>query len=129
MGRNTIDVVRDYLIDSIKNSSEEVIKPNLAPLTLESIVFKYMNEERTEKTFALPFDLISRIDFTDISFDDFNCEGVDFSNLHNVTIIPSNVYGKSLKNAILIGVNINGSLDNIDIEGTIFENEKTKIKK
>ena len=129
MNRNTIDVIRDYLIESIKNSEEEVIKPNLAQLTLESLLFKYLNDERTEKTFALPFEILTRIDFTGISFDDFNCEGIDFSKLHNVTIKPSNVFKKSLKNAILIGVNIDGSLDDINIEGAIFEKGKEKIKK
>lgn len=128
MSKNTIDVIREYLIDSINNSDEGVIKPNLALLTLESLLFKYTNEERTKKTFNLPSDILSRIDFTGVSFDGFDCEGVDFSALHNVTIVPNTVFNHSLKGSILIGVTIDGSLEGIDVTDTIFEKEKSKVK-
>ena len=93
------------------------------------ILFDYYDDY---KEFALPVDILEKIDFTDINFEGFKASGYDFSKLHNVNIDVEKVYNKDLSNSNLSGVNLFGDfskvdLANADISSAILEESKLKL--
>ena len=77
---------------------------------------------------------MKNIDFTDVSFDNFDFRGFDAIGFYGITINTDSIYNKDLSYSILRGVSIIGSIDGINIEGTdfsgcVFYNNKVKGKK
>ena len=77
---------------------------------------------------------MKNIDFTDVSFDNFDFRGFDAEGFYGITINTDSIYNKDLSYSILRGVSIVGSIDGINIEGTnfsgcVFYNNKVKCKK
>ncbi len=83
--------------------------------------FVLLNDGKTAKKFALPEDVLKRLDFTGISFDNFMAYKYDFSELHGVSINPNKVFKKSLWNSNLNGVSFTKTLDeDVIIQGANF---------
>ena len=78
-------------------------------------------------TFALSKEILSKLDFTGISFDNFNASGYDFSNLTGISLNPQTVFNKSLKNSKLSGVNFIGGFDDVNIVSADFTGSKNAV--
>ena len=92
------------------------------------------NDDDLRKSFVFPDRLMKNIDFTDVSFDNFDFRGFDAIGFYGITINTDSIYNKDLSYSILRGVSIIGSIDGINIEGTdfsgcVFYNNKVKGKK
>ena len=111
-----------------KNKSKIRLQDEL----IERIIFNVDDDLR--KSFVFPDRLMKNIDFTDVSFDNFDFRGFDAIGFYGITINTDNIYNKDLSYSILRGVSIVGSIDGINIEGTdfsgcVFYNNKVKGKK
>ncbi len=70
--------------------------------------------------FAFDIELMKKIDFTGISFDNFKAENIDFTDFHGVVLNPETLYKQKIIDCKLNGVKINGSLNNCDCSNTDF---------
>lgn len=89
--------------------------------TLEEILFDTIERFGQKlRLFALPIEILKKIDYERISFKDVCIEHVDFTGLRNVIIDLDEIYNKSLYHTKLSGVKITGSFVNANIEYTNF---------
>ena len=89
--------------------------------TLEELLFDTVEKSGQKlRLFALPIEILKKIDYEGISFKDVCVEYVDFTEFKNVTINLDEIYNKSLYHTKLSGVNIKGSFVNANIEYADF---------
>lgn len=89
--------------------------------TLEELLFDTVEKSGQKlRLFALPIEILKKIDYEGISFKDVCIEYVDFTEFKNVTINLDEIYNKSLYHTKLSGVNIKGSFVNANIEYADF---------
>lgn len=90
---------------------------------IEEILFNIDTDENGNlaKRFALPVDLMKKINFEEINFDNFDARGFDFTGFYGITINPQTVYKKDLSFANLNGVIINKTFDGVTLYGTETE--------
>ena len=86
------------------------------------------------KTFAFPLELMKKIDFEGISFENFFAYGFDFTEFKGVSLDPQKVYDKDLSYANLNGVTIINTfddviLDGVETEGMIYKTWEIRAKK
>lgn len=81
----------------------------------------YNNIIKTCKVFSVDKSILKKLDLSEVSFDDFLAENVDFSGLYGVKLNPQKVYSKSLCCSVLDGVEITGSFDDVNVERTNFK--------
>lgn len=121
---NKIKELRTHLIAELSNYNGKPVKLDLSQEVLEEIIFNHNHDG--SKEFAIT-EIISKIDFTNISFKNFKCN-IDFSNITGVTINPQEVFEKKLTNANLEGVTLDidtNGFDDVYIEDTKFKGAKT----
>ena len=101
--------IRDCLVknlldyDGIFNLSELDIDSEL----IDRILF--IRTIANGKTFALPKDANTKIDFMYVSFDDLNARSIDFSEYNNVHLNPQTIYYKDLRFCKFKGVTFTGN--------------------
>jgi uncharacterized protein YjbI with pentapeptide repeats len=130
---NQISLYRDqlyYELSNYKGNEKSIIR--LRKEVIDKILFNVDDDSR--KTFAFPDKLMKNLDFTDVSFDNFDFRGFDAEGFYGITINTDSIYKNDLSYSILNGVCIIGSIDGIKIDGTdfrgsIFINNKVKSKK
>jgi len=114
-------LLRQKLIEELEKLEDGiVIKLDYSKELLERLIF-----ERTEyhKVFALPERVLSKIDFSNVLFDDFDMRKFNSTKerpLHGININPQTIYNKSLYGAKLYGINFIGSFDDAIITGADF---------
>ena len=81
-----------------------------------------LNEE--DNSFAISFNLLKKLDFSNFSFDDVNIRFLDFRGTKGVKIDPQKIYNKDMSYCILEGAEIKGSMDDVLIYYTNFSNTK-----
>lgn len=134
--KDKVRMLRKNLIEELKNLDDGMI----VSLTdkydsdiLELILFsgydgydryypsidEYGNRAKCKK-FALPNEILRKIDFSNVSFDNFDAKGYDFTGLHLVNLNPQKVYNKNFENSILSGVCFTDSFDGCKIGETDF---------
>lgn len=114
------------LIEKCNGLEKIIIKKSI----LEKLIFDnklcycknqdYNNIVKTCKVFSVDKNILEKLDLSEVSFDDFLAENVDFSGLYGVKLNPQKVYSKSLCCSILNGVEIIGSFDDVNVERTNF---------
>ena len=119
MERDVIKHIRKGLVEELTTIEGKPRKMKLRSELAEEILFD--TDEVGMKTFALPMDLMKKIDFSGISFKDFFAVGFDFTEFKGVTIDPQTVFGKDLSFATLNGVTIVNTFDNVTLDGTDFD--------
>ena len=92
---------------------------------LNDVIFT--KESYKYKEFALDFELLKKIDFLHISFDNVNIKGLDFTDCLNVFINPQTIYDKNLEYTILNGVTFTGNFKDAKIVGANFKGSKNAI--
>lgn len=100
------------------NKSEK-IKLEIPKEILENLIFM-VNKKNYFKYPALDFELIKKLDLTDISFDGVNVSGLDFTGSKGVKINPQTIWEKKLGGTKLNNVEIVGSFDDVIIINTDF---------
>lgn len=126
MKKETVKEIRSHLAKELKKYEGEPIRFDLP---LGQIVFNI--EEDGSKRFATELmDVLKKIDFANISFRNFYCQGVDFTGLKGVVIEPLNVFKQSLEYSILNGVTFKDTLDfvGINIRGANFTGAKERYE-
>ena len=116
--------IRDCLVknlldyDGIFNLSELDIDSEL----IDRILFrrKVVDGKLIYKTFALPKDANTKIDFTYVSFDGLDGRSIDFSEYNNVHLNPQTIYFKDLRFCKFKGVTFTGNFDDTLICGCNF---------
>ena len=113
-----IKLLRDRVVEELSKVGEgEHVLLNYDPYILSLLIF---DREYEFKKFALPREILMKIDFSNVSFDNFNVEGVDFTGLYNVKLNPQFLYKKSIYNTKLNGVTFIGSFDETEIRYADF---------
>lgn len=109
-------------------NGSEPTKLGLDNETLEEILFDTIEKSGQKlRLFALPIEILKKIDYERISFKDVCIEYVDFTGLKNVTINLDEIYNKSLYHTKLSEVKIAGSFVNANIEYADFTGCSVKL--
>lgn len=127
---NKIERLRNIIIEKVRNSKDDIVFLDLDKDMLEIIIFRDCNgnnivsnygKKHFGKEFSLPYDVLKKIDFKNVSFDDFNLQrDKNIYNLNNVFINPQTIYRKDLSNCNFSGVTFTGPFDKCFIEGSNF---------
>lgn len=124
INRKDIIEIRDYLAknladyDGIFSLSELGIDSEL----IDEILFrkKEVDGRLIYKTFALPKEINTKIDFGYVSLRGLDAKGVDFSEYNNILICPQTVRFGDLRFCKFKGVTFGGRFDNVSIYGADF---------
>ena len=132
MEKETIYLIRAGLKQELENYVGNSAKIKLNNKTVEEILFNV--DEIGMKTFAFPIELMKKINFEGISFDNFFAFGFDFTGFKGVSLDPQKVFDKDLSYANLNGVTIINTfddvkLDNVQIDGMVYKTWELKAKK
>lgn len=122
LGQNKIEKLREELIKELINyEGEEKLKLNITKPLLNSLVFTACNDY---KVFAIPFELLKKLDLSKLSFDKVRIVGLDFTGTYGVKINPQQVWNKNFYNVKLNGVELIGPFYGAKIRYTDFTGSK-----
>ena len=118
--------LREEVINNLKAIDDGIyIKLNYDAKINEAILFqtsdkectfdKFGNRKQCAKYFALPNEILKKIDFSNIDFTNFNAKGFNFNGLYNVKLNPQTIWKKDLTGAKLNGVEFIGSFDDVTL--------------
>lgn len=116
----TIEKLRKIIVEELSQyDGAEPILLNIESEMLQKIFF-------TSNGCIYPIlaPILSKVDFSNISFDGFDAYQCDFSNLNGVKINPQTIKNKNLELSTLAGVEFIGSFDDVKIEGANFTGSK-----
>ena len=116
----TIEKLRKIIVEELSQyDGAEPILLNIESEMLQKIFF-------TSNGCIYPIlaPILSKVDFSNISFDGFDAYRCDFSNLNGVKINPQTIKNKNLELSTLAGVEFTGSFDDVKIEGANFTGSK-----
>ena len=118
-----ISCCRKILLEQLRNCKSEAVLLYINEIPVEKIVF----EKRYDGSLRFCKELLpvlEKINFSNVSFDNFYCSYVDFSKYKGIKINPQTVYKKCLSFSTLKGVTIVGSFDGVYIIGSNFKGTK-----
>ena len=118
--------IREELINKLNQIEDGIhIKLNYDLRILEAIIFKtgdnkcimdqFGNRKQCAKCFALQKETLTKIDFGNIDFTNFNAIGFDFTGLYNVKLNPQTIWNKNLMGSTLNGVEFIGPFDDVTL--------------
>ena len=141
MKKSSIVEARKTIVEELIDYKGEPVKFDIPSEILEEILFDhtiYYDKNKVKKVYKnfayqldndyLPCDIIRKIDFTGVSFKDFQCS-INFKGIKGVTINPQEMYKKDLSLAILDGVTLDldeRGLDDVYLSKTSFKGAKVK---
>ena len=135
--KEKVEKLRKELFDKLSSIEEGIhIKLDYDPDILELILFKTIDGEliideygkrKDTAKYAYNRKVLSKIDLSDISFDNFDAKGFDFTGLYGVRLNPQTIWDKNLKGSVLNGVEFIGSFFKAKIEGANFTGSKGAI--
>ena len=115
-------ILRQELEKGLKRYKEtEKIKFNMSHNMLERLIF--LNEGK-RKVIAFDFELIKKLDLSNVSFDNVAIIDADFTGSTGAIIDPQTIYDKSFEETKLTDVEINGSFVGVNVYGTDFTGSK-----
>ena len=128
---DVIKEIRNGLNQELENYEGEPARLRVRSDIAEAILFNV--DEEGKKTFAFPTELMKKVNFEGISFDGFVAIAFDFSEFKGVSLDPQKVYNADLSYAILNGVTITNTfddviLDGVNSEGMIYNAFKEKFQ-
>ena len=130
-----------YKVEKIIEKRNLDKKPSDLYFKLRSLYMFENGKSKRLKTFALPYDVLKKIDFSDVSFADFSIYKrssselsnefitsiIDFSELYGVKINPQTIYKNDLRYGVFNGVEFTGSFECCRINGANFSGSKNAI--
>lgn len=102
--RMVITRKREELVKVLEKQEKPVKLEGFTTEELDEILFDYEEEERIKKRFALPPEVLRKIDMSNVSFDNFCAYHVNFSGMTGVRIDPNKLYKKSCWGTVFEGV-------------------------
>ena len=97
---NQISLYREQLYYELTHYDKKTkSKIRLQDELIERIIFNVDDDLR--KSFVFPDRLMKNIDFTDVSFDNFDFRGFDAIGFYGITINTDSIYNKDLSYSIL----------------------------
>ena len=131
MNIDVIKEIRKGLKQELERFEGESARLRVSNDIAEAILFNV--DEEGKKTFAFPTELMKKVNFEGISFDGFVAIAFDFSEFKGVSLDPQKVYNADLSYAILNGVTITNTfddviLDGVNSEGMIYNEFKEKFQ-
>lgn len=131
MNIDVIKEIRKGLKQELERFEGESARLRVSNDIAEAILFNV--DEEGKKTFAFPTELMKKVNFEGISFDGFVAIAFDFSKFKGVSLDPQKVYNADLSYAILNGVTITNTfddviLDGVNSEGMIYNAFKEKFQ-
>ena len=132
MEKEMVTLIREGLKQELENYEGEAKRLNVRSEVSEKILFDI--DEFGMKTFAFPVELMKKINFDGISFDNFFAYGFDFAGFKGIVIDPQKVFDKDLSYANLNGVTIINTFDDVKLdgvqsEGMIYKTWEIRAKK
>ena len=116
----SIESLRKKLIQKLKEYDyDEAINLEIDKKVMREIL---LNEE--DNSFAIPFDLVKKLDLSNFSFNGVNVRFLNFKGSTGVKINPQKVDNKDLSYCVLEGAEIKGSFDDTIIYYTNFKGTK-----
>lgn len=125
MRREEIEEIRNILVDELEKYEGEPILLPLEPKLLNEIIFEDYYGDGFKRFYYKfkSFNLLKKIDFSNIPFTNVLLNECDLTGLKNVRIDPQIVYNNDLSNKEYNGVEFIGSFDgvictNVDFTGS-----------
>lgn len=115
----SITRLRKILIDELKDYPGKPILLPFDDVLLEKILFDYSCYRGKEFETSIS-EILTKINYSNISFKNFNALKFDFSSYVGIKINPQELWQYDLNYAICKGVEFTGSFDNVKIRGTNF---------
>ena len=130
---DNIEQLREKVIKELEELESGMhVKLNYDAMILDKLLFDEKEEHTSNgrhkwKEFALPHNVLEKIDFENVDFDNFNASEFNFTNLYNIKLNPQTVYQKSFRSSILNGVTFIGPFDGTFISRANFSGSKNAI--
>ena len=120
MRKKAIEDLRRYFLEKVRDYKGDVpLIFDLPKDVLERILFNYF--EDGSKTFSTEVEeVLTKINFRNVSFQDFDCRHFDFTGLYGVKLYPTLVFEKSIEDATLNGVYLFGGYNDVCIKRADF---------
>lgn len=124
LDREQINKLREELVNELKNyNKKKHIKLNIPKLVLNMILFdNKLGDSRRD--FAIPFELMKKLHFERVSFNNVPVSCLDFTGTRGVKIDPQGVYKKDLSGTVLCDTEITGPFDDVRVMATNFKGAK-----
>ena len=94
----------------------QIVKSSKA---LDMVLFE-TNAVTGEKKLDIPEDIIYRLDYSNVDFDNANIRGINFTGMYNVHINPQTIFNKDMRGTVLFGTYIIGRFDDVYITHADF---------
>ena len=120
-----IDKVRQKIIEAI-GSYNGIVRLDYPDFELDKILFNY-SKDKTFKSFALPIEILRKIDMSNVSFDNFYADDVNFGPLTGVKIDPNKLYNKKALYLNFTGVTFLDKFRDCYVEGCRFGGSKNAV--
>lgn len=121
MSYENIRKLRKILVEELSKYEGEPILLTLDEKLLKKILFE-------GHEFASGIEsILPKIDFSNISFDGYNCHSKDFSKLTGVKINPQKAYEKNLSCSFYRNVEFIGKFNGVKIMGSMFSGSKGAV--
>jgi len=132
MEKDLIELIRKGFKQELESFEGEPKKLNVRSEIAEEILFNI--DEIGMKTFAFPLELMKKVNFEGISFENFFAYGIDFTGFKGISLDPQKVFDKNLSYSNLNGVTIVNTfddviLDGVETEGMIYKTWEIRAKK
>lgn len=115
------NITIEELRENLKSKLEHYDFPKHTLLDIDAEVYREIMLNKEDNSFAIPFDLVKKLDLSNFSFDNVNIRYLDFRGSKGVVINPGKVFNKDLSYCILEGAKIEGTFDDTAIYYTNFK--------
>ena len=106
-----IKLLRKKLIKELSKLEDGIhIKLDYDPIILENLFFEENHGGCKKFASDFPREVLTKIDFINVDFKEFDASEFDFTGLYNVHLNPQTIYRRDLFNSILRGVTFTDSL-------------------
>ena len=129
MKYESIEEIRKVLVDELKGYEGEPVLLAIDSKILSMILFDTYKKDNSEyKKFSEELNsVIKKIDFSNVSFDNFYASSVNFTGLKGVKINPQTVARKNLYYSCFCGVTFIGPFDGVSITNSRFAGSKGAV--
>lgn len=110
---------RDVFNKIRKYNGSSLVQIVRSKAALDMILFK-VNSITGEKVLDIPEDIIYRLDYSNVDFDNANIKGINFTGMYNVYINPQTTFNKDMRGTVLFGTYITGRFDDVYITHADF---------
>ncbi len=116
--KTSYERLRQILVEELKDKDCMPVKLPFDKELLNKLLFD--GHEAYKKFDDTIKEVLTKIDYSNVSFDVFDAENFDFSNYTGIKINPQTIFCKNLNGAICSGVEFIGPFDDVKVFKTNF---------